>query len=161
MATFLLYGFPQKSFLDNLAAKGKGVSFLVPEGRPGLWGAKELAPQLVAKGWPVRIITDNMMAYCFSKGMVQKAYIFSQRDTTEGAWCPTGSLVLAIAAQAHGVPVKVSPADKVLPESSAIDSEALFFLAGKRIAPEGIKSYVPLVELVPWKYITGDKRQAV
>ncbi len=161
MATFLLYGFPQKSFLDDLTATGKEVSFLVPEGRPGLGGAKELAPQLAAKGWPVRIITDNMMAYCFSKGMAEAAYIFSQRDTKEGAWCPIGSLVLAIAARAHGVPVNLLPANKELPQGSEAENQALFFLAGKRIAPEGIKSYVPLVELVPWKYITGGKRQAI
>lgn len=155
----LLYGFPQDSFLDDLAAQGKDIAFLIPEGRPRLGGAQELAPQLISRGWPVRLITDNMMAYCLAKGMVQEAYIFSQQDTPEGAWCAVGALVLAIAAKAHGVPVKVLPAGKTLPEISEKENEALFFLADKRIAPQGIKSYVPLKELVPWKYISVAKRQ--
>lgn len=158
MATFLFYGFPQSSFLDSLAASGENISFLVPEGRPHLWGARELAPQLISRGWPVRLITDNMMAYCFSKNMMQEAYIFSQKDTAEGAWCPTGSLILAIAARAHGVPVKTLPAGKELSETTKAGDEALFFLAGKRVAPQGIKGYAPLVELVPWKYIAGTKK---
>lgn len=156
MSTLLLYGFPQKTFLENLAAQGEQFSFLVPEGRPRLGGAQELAPQLAAKGWPVRIITDNMMAYCLSKGMAEEAYIFSQQDNAEGALCPTGSLVLAIVARAHGVPVKVLPACKALPATAAAEENALFYLAGKRITPEGIKGYAPLTELVPWKYTTKD-----
>ena len=153
MPTLLLYGFPQKSFLDGLAGKGRELSFLIPEGRPLLWGAQEVAPQIVAKGWPVRLITDNMMAYCFSKGMVQEAYIFSQQDTAEGAWCPTGALILAIAARAHQVPLKVLPAAKALAKISENGEENLFYLGGKRTAPQGIKGYAPLVELVPRKYI--------
>ena len=157
MTTLLLYGLPQKSFLEGLTSWGKEIFFLIPEGRPHLWGARELAPQLSARGWPVRLITDNMMAYCLSRGMVAEAIIFSQEDTAEGAWCPTGALVLAIAAQAHAVPVKVQPAAKTL-SSPAEPEEALFHLAGQRTAPPGIKGYAPLAELVPWKYIAVDKR---
>jgi methylthioribose-1-phosphate isomerase len=129
----------------------KGGHVFVCEGRPTLEGGRKTTQVLLKRGITPIIISDNMAGFLFFKGWVKEVIIACQYADDTGALCDIGSLILAVLAYKHKVPLKLLPAEhrtRFLGDPGAILS-----FEGKRIAPRGTHSYVPLVEWVPVKYL--------
>ena len=77
----------------------------MPETRPYLQGARLTAPSIHELGIPVQVITDNMPAYLFSQGEIQKYFTAADLVTLDGHVVnKVGTFQNAIAAHYHGVP---------------------------------------------------------
>jgi translation initiation factor 2B subunit (eIF-2B alpha/beta/delta family) len=140
----LIFGVPGKKFFESFS----GDQAFVAELRPGLEGMKQTSAALLRKGVRPVVICDNMMAFCMERGLVARVHIFYQSISGKAAVCRTGSLIAALCAAFHGIPVEAhrgSPLKK---------APSLLKISGESVTSGRIKTYVPLVEEVPLKYIT-------
>jgi methylthioribose-1-phosphate isomerase len=145
----LIYGVPAKnqySFLLSALRAEQCESFLVPEMRPQLCGARVVATQLLERNAPTTLITDNIMGTLFAHGEIHKLCLFSQSVTEAGPKGICGSLLAVQLARLHGVPVELYDGD--LPSGSS-DRDVSTFM-GKPICPEGVAIRPVETEVVPW-----------
>ena len=145
----LIYGVPAKnqySFLLSALRAEQCESFLVPEMRPQLCGARVVATQLLERNAPTTLITDNIMGTLFAHGEIRKLCLFSQSVTEAGPKGICGSLLAVQLARLHGVPVELYDGD--LPSGSG-DRDVSTFM-GKPICPEGVAIRSVETEVVPW-----------
>lgn len=138
----LIYGVPQEEFYKTLTAP----KVYVAELRPGLEGMTEVARSLIKNNIEPVVICDNMLAFCMEKGLVSGVHIFGQGKNP--AVCRTGSLIAAICAKYHQIPVVFHPGKEGKKASS------LLAIGGKRVSVSKIKTYVPLEEDVPSEFIS-------
>jgi methylthioribose-1-phosphate isomerase len=150
--TILIHGVPDPLFYQHLREGSSRLSVIVTEGRPYLEGAKIVCPKLINLDIETTLISDNMMAYCMWKGMVDEACLFYHRVNSKGARCKIGSLIMGICAKVHNIPVYLYPSGVKI--EACGEKEDIFYFNGVRIAPSGIEAYVPLLEVIPWDYIT-------
>ncbi len=150
----LLHGHFSKLFFDTL--KGQKTSeFFVLEGRPNLEGANITCRELIKNKITPTLITDNMAGFLFYKGLVKEVQLaaYDMDEEEKGTLCPIGGLILGVLAKKHKIPMYVHLNDKkdylLLGKPKEI-----FSFNGNRVAPAGIKGYVPLVEWLPKKYFT-------
>ncbi|HOW36156.1 MAG TPA: hypothetical protein PL155_07065 [Candidatus Omnitrophota bacterium] len=147
----LVHGLVEGSLLDQFKKKGAKSVFIL-ESRPRLEGAKILSQELLKRKIKPVVIADNMAGFLFFKGLVKEVWIGCQACYKNGATCDIGSLILAVLAKRHKVAVNlVTSRRKTV---SVGKSEEILYFNGTRVAPKGIKGYVPLVEWVPQVYIT-------
>ncbi|MFA5039414.1 MAG: hypothetical protein WC732_07015 [Candidatus Omnitrophota bacterium] len=137
----LIFGCPSESFY----AKFNAPRAFVAELRPGLEGMKQVSGELLKKGVKPVVICDNMMAFCMERGLVSGVHIFSAQVRGSRALCRTGSLIAAICARHHGIPVVLH---KTLKQPSAV-SMSLLKIGGIKVASAKIKTYVPALEEIP------------
>ena len=141
--------FEDKTF-DRLKGQGVKEAFVL-EGRPSLKAAESSSRQLLKRGIKPILISDNMAGFLFAKDMVKEVWLSYQISDEKGAVCRIGSLILGVLAKRHKAPVYIfKSGEKTEFMGKPRD---LFNFQGKRVAPSGIKAYVPLVEWVPQKYI--------
>jgi len=132
--------------------KKRGVKeVFVLEGRPSLESGRRLCSELLKRKIKPVLISDNMAGFLFARNMVQDVWMSYQIVDEKGAVCRIGSMVLAVLAAHHQVPVNVFKTTE--PTKFMGKPKDLFYFNGERVAPAGIKAYVPLVEWVPQKYI--------
>jgi methylthioribose-1-phosphate isomerase len=128
-----------------------GDHAFVCEGRPGLEAGKRTSSFLLKQGIVPTVICDNMAGHLFYKKLVKEVVMACQYADHTGALCDTGALILAILAQKHHVPVRLTVGER---RSRFLgDPRALLSFEGRQTAPKGTKAYVPLVEWVPAKYL--------
>jgi methylthioribose-1-phosphate isomerase len=148
--------------LDEARKDGKRVEVVATETRPYLQGARLTAFMLKEAGIPVTLITDNMVAYCMWKGMVQKFFTAADRIALDGSIAnKVGTYQYAICAHEHGIPFYVlgyGGPDKNTPSYREIvveerSQEEVLYLRGVRVAPEGISAYYPAFDITPPKFI--------
>ena len=142
----LIFGVPDASFYNSLNEK----KVFVAELRPGLEGMKIVASRLLEKHIQPVIICDNMMAFCMQRGFVKKVFIFSQTGAQKKNICRTGSLIAALAAKKHKIPVYLFKTKAVLLKASS-----LLKINGQKVTSAHIKTYVPLLEEVPGALVKG------
>jgi methylthioribose-1-phosphate isomerase len=140
----LIFGVPGKKFFRGFS---EGQAF-VAELRPGLEGMKRTAAALLKKNVGPVIICDNMMAFCMERGLISRVHIFYQSISKKTAVCRAGSLIAALCARFHGIPVEAHRAAAVKKAPS------LLKISGQSVTSGRIKTYVPLVEAVPLEYVT-------
>jgi methylthioribose-1-phosphate isomerase len=140
----LIFGVPQEGFIDRLKARQAFVAEL----RPGLEGATLVAKGLLKKGRQPILICDNMMAFCMERGLVSAVYIFYQALHKKRALCRTGSLIAALCAKVHGIPVYLSPA-----KALKFKASSLLKIGERKITVGTLKTYVPFFEEVPLELI--------
>jgi translation initiation factor 2B subunit (eIF-2B alpha/beta/delta family) len=140
----LIFGVPEKKFFRDFS---EARSF-VAELRPGLEGVKYTAAALLKKGTQPVIICDNMMAFCMERGLVDRVHIFYQSINKKTAVCRTGSLIAALCAATHGIPVEAHRAAPLRKSGS------LLKISGQSVTSGRMKTYAPLTEEVPLEYIT-------
>ena len=88
--------------------EGKEVHVIATETRPLLQGARLTVWELVKEGIDVTLITDNMVGYVMSKGLVDKVFVGADRITIDGYVAnKIGTYVIASLANMHGVPFYV------------------------------------------------------
>ena len=146
----LLQGNPGEKLFDLLKKRGAKEVFVL-EGRPNLKG--ERFKKIFKRKITPTLISDNMAGFLFYKGLVKEIWIGYQSLKENGALCNIGALILGVLGKKHKVTVNLFPSNGSKTEVSA-KPDAIFYFEGKRIAPKGIKGYVPLVEWLPKKYIT-------
>jgi len=151
----LIYGVAaedQYRFLLS-ALKVEGCrSFLVPEMRPQLFGARAVARALLARDAPVTLISDNMMGTLFAHGEIAKLCLFYDAVTEAGPKGICGSLLAVQLARLHGVAVELL-SGKATNDTDG-DPDVSTFL-GKRIRPEGAAVHALEEEVVPWALFKG------
>jgi len=146
----LIYGVPppnQYAFLLSALKAEKAAGMLVPEMRPGLWGAREIAPELARRRAPITLISDNTMGTLFRRGEILKLYLFCERMSEAGPVGICGSLLAAQLARLHGVPVELF--DGAGSSDAPLDKDVATFM-GTRICPSGVSVPALEPETVPW-----------
>ncbi len=137
----LIFGVPQDDFYAQLKAK----KVFVAELRPALEGMKDVAKELIGRGVQPVVICDNMMAFCMERKLVSVVHIFAQDRKNDVVLCRTGSLIAALCARAHRIPVVLHDGAKPRVAKSA----DLLKIGGLKVTSSRIKTYVPLLEEVP------------
>lgn len=141
----LIFGVPDKGFYKGL----KGKEVFVAELRPDIEGIKVVGPALLEAGIQPVIICDNMMAFCLGRGLVSGVHIFYEKKEEQGAVCRVGSLIAALCAKTHQVPVYLHKGPALRKKASS-----LLKIDGVSVTSGKIKTYVPLAERVPLAYVT-------
>lgn len=136
----MIFGVPDKGFFEALKAK----LVFVAELRPGLEGAKTVAKELLKRKITPVVICDNMLAFCMRQGLVNDTHIFYKTMAKHEAVCRTGSLIAALCAKAHGIPVYLHKTGAKKERSSDLRK-----IGGRRVTGASIKTYVPACDRVP------------
>ena len=85
--------------IRSAIAQGKRVKVIATETRPRLQGAKLTVYELKRDGVDVTLITDNMVGYVMSQGMVNKVVVGADRVLRDGHVAnKIGTLTIAIVA---------------------------------------------------------------
>ena len=145
--------------------QGKCVRVYAGETRPLLQGARLTTWELMHAGIDVTLICDNMAAVVMREGKVQLVIVGADRIAGNGDTAnKIGTYSLAILARAHNIPFYVaaplSTFDISLPSGNEIPieeraPEEVTEGFGKRIAPEGVKTYCPAFDVTPAELITA------
>jgi len=146
----LLYGIPRQddhSFLSQALKAERARAVLVPEMRPELWGLHRIARRLVDNGIPTTLISDNMMGAFFAQGQIKRLCLFYSELGEKGPVGICGSLLAALLARHHGVPVELLAAEAAA--EPPLDRDVSTFL-GKPVSPQGVTLYPIEKEVISW-----------
>lgn len=145
--------------------QGKTIQVYADETRPLLQGARLTTWELQQDNIPVTLITDNMAGVVMQKGLVDCVIVGADRITANGDVAnKIGTYGVAVLAKEHGIPFYVaaplSTFDFTLTSGEQIpieerSTDEVTHLAGRRIAPEGIKVFNPAFDVTPHKYVTA------
>jgi len=143
--------------------EGKKIRVMATETRPKLQGARLTAYELKSDRIPVKLITDSMVGYVFSKQLVNKVVVGADRIVRDAVVNKIGTYSIAVLAHEHGVPFYVaaptstfdlsSTSEDVIVEERSPEEVTHFHL--KRIAPEGIEALNPAFDVTPSKYVSA------
>lgn len=148
----LVHGLASKDFIDLLKRRTVKEVFVM-EGRPHLEGAKVLCKTLLKAKITPTLIADNMAGFLFYRNMIKEVWVGYQALVPDGALSVVGALILGVLGKRHQIPINIFPASQ--PINNQGKPKDVFYFDGKQIATAGIKAYVPLLEVLPKKYITG------
>ena len=140
-----------------------GIEVWATETRPLLQGARLTAWELREAGVPFRLIADSAAAHTILRGGIEGVLVGADRIARNGdAANKIGTLGLALAAQAAGVPfVVVAPTSTIdpdIPDGASIAVEAraaeeVTAIRGMRLAPTGIRAENPAFDVTPSRWI--------
>jgi methylthioribose-1-phosphate isomerase len=145
--------------------QGKRIHVFSDETRPLLQGARLTTWELMQDNIPVTLITDNMAGYVMKKGLVNCVIVGADRITANGDVAnKIGTYSVAVLAKEHKIPFYVAAplssfdfsltsGDQIPIEERSADE--VTHIAGKRIAPEGVKVFNPAFDVTPHAYITA------
>ncbi len=145
--------------------QGKDVRVLVDETRPLLQGARLTAWELEREGVPYRLIVDAAAAGLIASGEVQAVVVGADRIAANGDVAnKVGTYGLALAAQAHGVPLYVvapsSTIDLLTPDGASItiehrDGDEVLSFGWMRDVPGGATALNPAFDITPACHISA------
>jgi len=146
-------------------AQGRSIHVWVDETRPFLQGARLTAWELHQSGIPLTLITDNMAGYMMKSGKVDCVIVGADRIVANGDTAnKIGTYSLGVLARAHGIPFYVAAPTSTIDLSMAHgdlipieerSSEEVTHLAGKMVAPVGVKAAHPAFDVTPAELITA------
>ena len=148
----LVHGLVNESFLDLLKERRETNVYLL-EGRPKLKVANVLSKEFNKRNITPTLIADNMAGFLFKRNLVSEVWLAYQSADQAGAVCDIGALILGVLAKRHNVPVYLYPSSAQKNAKVGTQKDILNF-NGVRVAPKGVKGYVPLAERLPVKYIS-------
>jgi len=143
--------------------EGKNVKVISCETRPKLQGARLTCYELMRDNIPVTLITDTMVGYVMSKGLVDKVVVGADRVVKDAVLNKIGTYNVAVLASEHGIPFYVAAPmstmdmsrtseDAVIEERSPTE---VTNVRSERIAPEGVKVLNPAFDITPLVYVDG------
>lgn len=144
--------------------QGKQIYLYPTETRPYLQGARLTAQSAVEMGVPCTLITDGMPAHLMSQGLIDKFICAADRITLDGRISnKVGTFQIALAAHYHRLPFFVlgyDGPDPATPAGAAIpiegrDGREVLYLAGQRVAVEGVEALYPAFDITPPHLISG------
>lgn len=150
--------------LQYARSNGKDIRVFCTETRPYLQGARLTAWSVSEMGMDTTLITDNMAAWCMSRGMIQKVFTAADRVAMDGvAANKVGTLQLAICARHFGIPFYIlaygGPDRRTLRgEDIPIeerDAQEVLEFQGHPISGTRVKGYYPAFDLTPPELISG------
>ena len=141
--------------------EGKQVKVIASETRPKLQGARLTCYELMRDGIPVTLISDTMVGYVMSKGLVDKVVVGADRIVRDAVLNKIGTYNVAVLANEHGIPFYVAAPtstmdptrtseDAVIEERNPIE---VTNVRSERIAPEGVKVLNPAFDITPLEYV--------
>ncbi len=141
--------------------EGKNVKVISCETRPKLQGARLTCYELIRDKIPVTLITDTMVGYVMSKGLVDKVVVGADRVVKDAVLNKIGTYNVAVLASEHDIPFYVaapmSTMDQSRTSEDAIIEERgpkeVTNVRSERIAPEGIKVLNPAFDITPLVYV--------
>ena len=121
------------------------------------------AYELLKDGIPVTLITDNMVGFVMSKGMVDLVVVGADRIVRDGVFNKIGTYTIAVLAREHGVPFYVAAPSSTLDLSRTSreviieerSPEEVTHIGPIRIAPEGVGVLNPAFDFTPMHYVTA------
>jgi len=144
----LVFGVPDASFYASFHEAFKEKKVFVAELRPGLEGMKVVSKEFLKMGVVPVVICDNMMAFCMQRGLVRDAHIFSNSRDNEKGSCRTGSLIAALCAALHHIPVYMHASQNKAPKGFDLTK-----IGNDSVTIQGLRTYAPLLEDVPLSLI--------
>lgn len=140
---------------------GKKIKVIACETRPRLQGAKLTCYELMRDNIPVTLISDTMVGYVMSKGLVDKVVVGADRIVKDAVLNKIGTYNVAVMAYEHDVPFFVAaPMSTMDPSISSDDAiieernpEEIVNIGCERIAPKGVKVINPAFDITPLIYV--------
>lgn len=146
-------------------AEGKRIRVIATETRPLLQGARLTVWELVKEGIDVTLITDNMVGYIMSKGIVSKVIVGADRITRDGYVAnKIGTYTIAVVAARHRVPFYVAAPSSTfdlslegpsIPIEERDPDEVRTVLGKLTITVPTVKVYNPAFDITPPDLITA------
>ncbi|MCW4016099.1 MAG: S-methyl-5-thioribose-1-phosphate isomerase [Candidatus Bathyarchaeota archaeon] len=141
--------------------EGKAIEVISCETRPRQQGAKLTCYELMRDNIPVTLISDTMVGYVMSQGMVDKVVVGADRIVRDAVLNKIGTYNVAVLAAEHGIPFYVaapmSTMDQSRTSEDAIIEERspteVTNIGSERIAPEGIRVLNPAFDITPLEYV--------
>src|SRR5271167_495048 len=144
---------------------GKKLHVFADETRPFLQGSRLTAWELMKDGIPTTLISDNMAGAIMQQGKIDAVIVGADRIAANGDVAnKIGTYTVAVLAKEHGIPFYVaapfSTVDLETPDGSRIPIEQrspqeVTHLAGKQIAPDGVKVENPAFDVTPHGYVAA------
>ncbi|MEM2941842.1 MAG: S-methyl-5-thioribose-1-phosphate isomerase [Candidatus Bathyarchaeia archaeon] len=137
--------------------KGKRVKVIATETRPRLQGAKLTAFELSRDRIPVKVITDGMVGYVMSRGLVQKVIVGADRIVRDGVFNKIGTYTIAIAARYHRIPFYVAAPTSTFDSSNLSEAvrieerspSEVTCISGVRVVPRKVGVLNPSFDFTP------------
>jgi methylthioribose-1-phosphate isomerase len=137
--------------------EGKRVEVIATETRPRLQGARLTAFELLRDRIPVKVITDGMVGYVMSRGLVQKVIVGADRIVRDGVFNKIGTYTIAIAARYHRIPFYVAAPTSTfdpsnLGETVRIEERSpseVTCISGVRVVPRKVGVLNPSFDFTP------------
>ncbi len=102
--------------------EGKRIRVIATETRPVLQGARLTVWELKREGIPVTLITDNMVGYVMSKGLVDKVIVGADRVLLTGHVInKIGTYTIAVLAKRHNIPFYVAIPTSTIDPKTRVD----------------------------------------
>ena len=144
---------------------GKKLEIYADETRPFLQGSRLTAWELMKDSIPTTLISDNMAGAMMRQGKIDAVIVGADRIAANGDVAnKIGTYTVAVLAREHGIPFYVaapfSTVDLGTADGSQIPIEQrsaaeVTHLAGKRIAPKGVKVENPAFDVTPSRFVTA------
>ena len=145
----LLFGIPSDAGYGQIQQEtqsGGGQPVLVPEMRPELLGATQVAQELVRRNIPTTLISDNMAGIFFYRKEIDRVDLCYERRESHRIITRSGGWLIASLAKLHGISVNYVPAGATT--VAARDRDISTFL-GHRVSPDGVAVYHGGEESIP------------
>jgi methylthioribose-1-phosphate isomerase len=141
--------------------EGKNVKVIACETRPRLQGAKLTCYELMRDGISVTLISDTMVGYVMSRGMVDKVVVGADRIVRDAVLNKIGTYNVAVLAFEHGIPFYVAAPMSTMDQSHTSEDvdiedrspDEVTHVGCERIAPEGVKVLNPAFDITPLEYV--------
>lgn len=165
--TILTHCFPGAGLLYMLQyaqEQGKEIKVIATETRPYLQGARLTAWGASELGIPVTLISDNMAAYCMSRGMIDKVFTAADRIAMDGTIAnKVGTFQIALAAKYHQIPMYIlgyGGPDRNTVTGDAIpiefrDPNEVLQFHGIKITADKVAGFYPAFDLTPGDLVQG------
>jgi len=144
---------------------GKKIAVFADETRPFLQGARLTAWELKQDGFDVTLITDSMAGWMMAQGVINACIVGADRIAGNGDVAnKIGTYSVALLAYMHKIPffvaapsstfdLTISSGEQIIIEERSY--KEIISIAGRVIAPKGIKVRNPAFDITPSKYITA------
>jgi methylthioribose-1-phosphate isomerase len=165
--TILTHCFPGAALLYMLSLareQRKNIQVICCETRPYLQGARLTAWSVSELDIPVTLISDNMAAYCMSRGLVTKVFTAADRIAMDGTVAnKIGTFQLALAARYHQLPFYILGYGGPDPSCRAgrdiiveqRDPQEVLTFNGIKLSGEKVKGLYPAFDLTPAELLTA------
>lgn len=142
---------------------GKRIRVIATETRPVMQGSRLTVFELQHDGIDVSLIPDTAAGYMMSRRMIKRVIVGADRVLRTGhVFNKIGTYQVAVLANLHRIPFYVAapfstfdfesnPSDIVIEERPV---EEVVKIAGKRIAPDGVRVFNPAFDLTPPELIS-------
>lgn len=144
---------------------GKKLHVFADETRPFLQGSRLTAWELMKDNIPTTVISDNMAGAMMRLGKINAVIVGADRIAANGDVAnKIGTYTVAVLAREHKIPFYVaapfSTVDLAMPDGSKIpieqrSSREVTHMAGRQIAPEGVRVENPAFDVTPHDYVAA------